>query len=860
MFIGGDYSNPEKRSSTIRDDIPLPSDVPERLNVQTTNQGFFRTYRIIKQFPATGGEADIWLVEWDKNYYVLKQYRLGIEPKLEVLDQVSHISLRNPKNLIKIIEYGFDDDSERWFEILEYARFGSLRDLVSKQTINSATYKTIIEEIAFGLDTLHKNNILHLDLKPSNILIREARPLNLILTDFGISTLLDGELSRHITSTKGTPMYWAPEQLGNVVGREADYWAFGVIALEIIQKKHPFEGLNHNFILSTLASRGIILSNQINPDVLILIKGLLTRNPKKRWGKREVSLWISGKRNIPVYYEEEQSGRSSISKPYEFHDEQYYNLRDLVNAFISDPVSWEDAKRHIGRGYLLRWLEMTEQYNKAVTISKFIENYPNDDERLLYIAAELNKDIPFTLFGKRVDLSMIVLYLGRALNREQDDIEEKIIIRLFSGELERIYRTYLEITSQKTESDLLIRLFLWNNQNPRGITERNRLFQYSKVISERESIGLPSEWNAKSVISLIAIYHQFLKLGAREDADECKNALLQSVKSALAAPVVEPDLLVALASGFEELHEPGYSNNILKKAFNLDIKVLSLLFNKRKGLARFKLYTSIVKNYEKNLFSVSRDPWRLSKDEWIEKFIHFFNEKKFQIALSIAERTIELNKSWPDGWIMRAVCLIKLKRANESGFCFSHKSVRTSESPFVIWLCGEYYDQMGDLSTAEQKYLSVPMLSAIQPYPQLGLARIYYKQRKYWDSYEISDRVLTNHPTISTAMFLKAESLYAIGKIKEALDYYTALCTEKDKDPQICIKAARCHLKLENYDEAYDIVTRILKADEMNRDALRLIAYILLKKGRRTEADQYMDKILSFEPENGWVMKVRGSE
>ena len=65
-------------------------------------------------------------------------------------------------------------------------------------------------------------------------------------------------------------MYWAPEQLGNIVGRESDYWALGVIALEIVQKKHPFEGLNHNLIMSTLASRGIIIPQHINPEILIL--------------------------------------------------------------------------------------------------------------------------------------------------------------------------------------------------------------------------------------------------------------------------------------------------------------------------------------------------------------------------------------------------------------------------------------------------------------------------------------------------------------------------------------------------------------------------------------------------------------
>jgi serine/threonine protein kinase len=274
-MIPEDVDSPEKRGRTLRDGLSAqfePSHQAEPEIAGSESQRYFRTYRIMKQFPATGGEADIWLIQKDRVYYILKHYRLGIEPKIDVLDQVSHISLRNPKNLIKIIDYGFDEDSERWYEILEYARYGSLRDLVQKQSINNNTFKAIIEEIAFGLDTLHKNNVLHLDLKPSNILIRELRPLNLILTDFGISTLLDSELSRHITTTKGTPMYWAPEQLGNVVGRESDYWALGVIALELTEKKHPFDGLNHNLILSTLASRGIILSEQINPDRLILLK------------------------------------------------------------------------------------------------------------------------------------------------------------------------------------------------------------------------------------------------------------------------------------------------------------------------------------------------------------------------------------------------------------------------------------------------------------------------------------------------------------------------------------------------------------------------------------------------------------
>ena len=816
---------------------------------------YFKSYRIIRQFPATGGEADIWLILKEKTYFILKHYRLGIEPKIEVLDQISHISIRNPKNLIKIIDYGFDDESERWYEILEYAKYGALRDLFQKQSINSTTFRTIIEEISYGLDTLHKNNILHLDLKPSNILIRELRPLNLILTDFGISTLLDSELSRHITTTKGTPMYWAPEQLGNIVGRESDYWALGVIALEIVQKKHPFEGLNHNLIMSTLASRGIIIPQHINPEILILLKGLLTRNPKKRWGKREVSLWLSGKRNIPVYYEEEHINKAGSSKPYEFHDENYYNLQDLMYAFISDPISWEDAKRHIGRGYLLRWLEATEQYNKAVTISKYIEEYSDEDERLLFIATELNKEINFILFGKAINVSNIVFFLGRALNREQDDLEERIITMLFSGHLERIYHTFLTIKEQNDQSDMLLRLFTWNKGNPRGITERNRLFQYARILQERDIAGVPMEWNAKSVISIINIYQQFQKFSANEDAETCKKELMDSVNYALSTAVVEPDLLVALSSAFEEIGTFDLSNRLLKKAYNLDIKILTLLYNKRKGIQRYRYYSSLVREYEKNLVFVSKDPWNESYGFWREKFIQYYLEDKFLISLSISERIIEMKKNSADGWIMRGISLKKLKRVHESVFCSSHKLVQSSVEPLVIWLTGEYLEDDGELSSAEHKYLSVTSGTDISLICQICLARIYLKQRRFWESVEICDNVLSIDPGNKRALYFKGDSLYAIGKIVEALTCFEEICMGEHYEPGGCLRAVKCHIKLSDYKKADDMLMKILREDDGNIDALQLKTYILLKQGKRSEAGAFFDKIRKIQPDNAWLLK-----
>lgn len=239
-----DYST--NREGTIRTDgTPEPAaSYPEELGDTRQSTHLFHTYRLLREFPAAGGEADIWLVQKERDLYVLKQYRRGIEPNKKVLGIISRISGRNPQHLIRIFEHGYDEESGRWYEILEYARYGSLKELLQGQDISRSALRTIIEDITASLNALHDSNILHLDLKPSNILIRSLRPLDLILTDFGISSLLDTDVTRHITTTKGTPMYWAPEQMGNVVGKEADFWALGVIILEILQKKHPFDGLN----------------------------------------------------------------------------------------------------------------------------------------------------------------------------------------------------------------------------------------------------------------------------------------------------------------------------------------------------------------------------------------------------------------------------------------------------------------------------------------------------------------------------------------------------------------------------------------------------------------------------------------
>ena len=205
-----------------------------RLDLRET----FRGYRVVRSLPSSGAESDIHILEKTSEQYVLKLYRRGIVPKMEILRKIAALGQDHPKHFVRIFETDFDEDSERWYEIQEFVPHGTLKELLEERKRHRLPpsrdlFDAVVREISQGLTVLHKNDILHLDLKPGNVLVRAADPLNVVLTDFGVSSLLDPELSRKFTASRGTPMYQSPESMTGNMGRASDWWGLGIMALEI---------------------------------------------------------------------------------------------------------------------------------------------------------------------------------------------------------------------------------------------------------------------------------------------------------------------------------------------------------------------------------------------------------------------------------------------------------------------------------------------------------------------------------------------------------------------------------------------------------------------------------------------------
>ncbi len=376
-----------------------------------------RRFWIVEPLPTAGSEADLLVVESETGErFVAKLYRTNVQPKSDVLETVSNGS---PEHVIRLYEHGQSEGV--WYELLEYARFGSLREIIAKKRASDALAQKILSELATAIAHLHQLGIIHRDLKPENVLVRTREPLDLILTDFGIASLAAGTI--HFTSSSRTVRYGAPESASGAIGPSVDYWALGMVLVEALTGQHPFEGLSEASINNRLATRPVDMSG-VPEHWRRLCSGLLIRDPKNRWGADQLKRWLAGARDIPVA-DDIVSGTLSL---FPFEGGRYSTMSELVPAFAQH---WDAAVKAVERGNLSVWLQ--KELRDFDTFN-FIEDQRNDtiidkDERLFLIIAKFCPQLPPIWKGRPLDRRNLI---AMATPADQYILHEVFTHRLLS--------------------------------------------------------------------------------------------------------------------------------------------------------------------------------------------------------------------------------------------------------------------------------------------------------------------------------------------------------------------------------------------------------------------------------------------
>lgn len=144
-------------------------------------------------------------------------------------------------NIVKVLDFGEADGMP--YLVLEYQPNGTLKDRLGEPMPWRRAAELVLP-IASALQHAHDHQIVHRDVKPSNILLNDAgEPM---LSDFGIAGLLEGEAEGALTTGTGTilgtPEYMAPEQgLGKEADNRADIYSLGIVFYEMITGRAPFK-------------------------------------------------------------------------------------------------------------------------------------------------------------------------------------------------------------------------------------------------------------------------------------------------------------------------------------------------------------------------------------------------------------------------------------------------------------------------------------------------------------------------------------------------------------------------------------------------------------------------------------------
>ena len=337
-----------------------------------------RIYQSIKCLSDNSGEAQVFWVRGEEGDRVLKIYYPNFTIKKTLMRIIQNIGM---EMIVKIDDYGktYVDGKNRDYELMEYLRGGTLNHYDLDGDFNQ--FRRIALQAAAALAYCHNNNVIHKDIKPSNFFFRNTDHKELVLGDFGISSVLEGDEKVHRTTQARTPVYAAPEMYNDVIDGEVeitpavDFYSLGITLMTLWLGENPLN-LNERVMMRKKNEGRLPRINELPDRVKMIVQGLTSVNPQTRWGYEQVERWFLGE-NVKIDLS------SPILKYRSFIVDPERNLvADNIHELIPLLVDNERlAINYLYNGRIAGWLEQCGNVKLSSVVKDIVVNrYPADQK------------------------------------------------------------------------------------------------------------------------------------------------------------------------------------------------------------------------------------------------------------------------------------------------------------------------------------------------------------------------------------------------------------------------------------------------------------------------------------------------
>ncbi len=186
--------------------------------------------------------------------------------------------------------HAIEEIDDEMFIVMEYIDGKELRDVLGAAgPIAPTDAINIASQIADGLQAAHEKDIIHRDIKSSNIMITERGQAKIM--DFGLAKVHGGSQVTKAGTTLGTIAYMSPEQTqGDEVDQQADIWSFGVVLYEMLTGKLPFKGEYDQAIIYSVINEEPEAPRQLNSDVSPELERIVLKTLAKEKASRYQSI------------------------------------------------------------------------------------------------------------------------------------------------------------------------------------------------------------------------------------------------------------------------------------------------------------------------------------------------------------------------------------------------------------------------------------------------------------------------------------------------------------------------------------------------------------------------------------------